>query len=1236
MTRNIRKIVSIICAVALLLSLSVVSLTGSSSAAIPAGDEVVAKWEKVKEYNFDNSSGIAYKRFIDHTSFANGALWVANSGGGGGVWFAEDPACATVIDHGSANSDQKATAYTNMLKLEPNTTYKVTYKYKYLAGSNTLALGLLFSTNATSVAPIGLGQAGCCATTVQNTSSELKLPEGQTALAADTEWYSDTVIFTTGNNSCNIGIRPNYANGTGKINRAHIDDFVIEKQVGAEYPDVDNKYVFDYKDGDAAINALDIIRNIVSDRTQQHYTLCNVNGKDNDKCAQSFVDAKGLHFNFCSSNPFTPNQYTWNNNAFVYDTDAVEGGMLCFKTNTSYIVTVKYKVTDMGGNKEVGIGIAANQKDKLGFATYKLATAMHTEVSADWQYLTAAFSTADNATLVNDYLYLVARASAGKGAGLLVESVTVQERRNADAGVAIVVCEDGADKTATFATPGVAMALSTPENSDPDKGFAGWFSGDTKVDMNNFVPVNGINTLTAKWVSTAVNVTFNNCGTVTTECLAVGMELPRAARPDPRFFFGGWYTDVNFTDKVTVVPDQDVTLYAKYNGTYLEMNNKGYVDTTSPSISIVQDPDDATNNVLKVVSRKGGRHNFSVPAYDDSKASYFELKPGTTYQYSYRYKVAPGSDAGDIYLFYGDQASGANSTRTAISGQVVCFEENKTDSSSAWITVTGSFTTPASLYLERVKWSYQNHMYFTQYNSKTDKATEVYYDDIVVVEAVTEAPEGATTIHFETNGPVISDMYGYPGEAITMPEDPVTGSGKFLGWYTDKKLTVPFTDKVFGTENVTLYAKWESTQFVVDFSDYNTTNMLSRCKLINVGGNDMLDYKSEHSPTITNYGSLYRAHLNKAGVTYQVEEGLQYTISFKYKLSRGTLKYGAVTNARYDSWVNYTVQTGGGTLTKVSDDWTEVSFVVTIKNDSGSLTNWNYLSLGLGGDADALIDDVEVIAKVSTMNLYGSTIVYFNTGDGNAVNPISGEPGEALGTLPVPTRAGYMFDGWYTDAELTTKFTGKTFGEDSMTLYASWIIGKFNESYEDIPNSVISTGVGGGYKVYTSATFTDFDKANVQHGNASVFRSGATTGTKAFTLCRDAKLALTKGKQYTLTFYVKPTNVTDAAGTINLITMKNNTTAINTPTSTMAITTVGALKSGEWQMVSYTFTADDEYVGISTTAGNDMYLDNFTVTLKGYTGTTTGDSSVSPIFVIMLVVLAAGSLIVTGKKVFEN
>ena len=120
-----------------------------------------------------------------------------------------------------------------------------------------------------------------------------------------------------------------------------------------------------------------------------------------------------------------------------------------------------------------------------------------------------------------------------------------------------------------------------------------------------------------------------------------------------------------------------------------------------------------------------------------------------------------------------------------------------------------------------------------------------------------------------------------------------------------------------------------------------------------------------------------------------------------------------------------------------------------------------------------------------------------------------------------------------------------------------------------------------------------------------------------------------------MTFYVKPEAVVDAAGTISLIGMSANT-GIAAPKSTNVITTVGELKAGEWQKVSYTFTADNKYVGISTTAGNNLYLDSFNITLKGYTGTTTGDSSVSPVIIALMVILAAGALVVTGKKVFEK
>ena len=94
-------------------------------------------------------------------------------------------------------------------------------------------------------------------------------------------------------------------------------------------------------------------------------------------------------------------------------------------------------------------------------------------------------------------------------------------------------------------------------------------------------------------------------------------------------------------------------------------------------------------------------------------------------------------------------------------------------------------------------------------------------------------------------------------------------------------------------------------------------------------------------------------------------------------------------------------------------------------------------------------------------------------------------------------------------------------------------------------------------------------------------------------------------------------------------------TSVSAPDSTKTITTVGELKEGEWQQVTYTFTADKRYIGIQTTAGNDIYFDDFTVTLHGYTGSSTGDSSVSPLVILMMVVLAAGALTVTGKKIFD-
>ena len=99
-------------------------------------------------------------------------------------------------------------------------------------------------------------------------------------------------------------------------------------------------------------------------------------------------------------------------------------------------------------------------------------------------------------------------------------------------------------------------------------------------------------------------------------------------------------------------------------------------------------------------------------------------------------------------------------------------------------------------------------------------------------------------------------------------------------------------------------------------------------------------------------------------------------------------------------------------------------------------------------------------------------------------------------------------------------------------------------------------------------------------------------------------------------------------------------TSITATSSTKSdkIKTVGELKTGEWQKISYTFVCpkDMKYVAISTTPGNDMYFDDITVTLYGYTGSATGDTSVSPLIMLALVMMAVGAVIVTSRKVFAK
>ena len=65
--------------------------------------------------------------------------------------------------------------------------------------------------------------------------------------------------------------------------------------------------------------------------------------------------------------------------------------------------------------------------------------------------------------------------------------------------------------------------------------------------------------------------------------------------------------------------------------------------------------------------------------------------------------------------------------------------------------------------------------------------------------------------------------------------------------------------------------------------------------------------------------------------------------------------------------------------------------------------------------------------------------VVFNSNGGTEVEDIYTDINVAI-TLPdEPTKANYVFDGWYTDQEFYTKFTGENGVTESTTVYAKWL-----------------------------------------------------------------------------------------------------------------------------------------------------------------------------------------------------
>lgn len=275
----------------------------------------------------------------------------------------------------------------------------------------------------------------------------------------------------------------------------------------------------------------------------------------------------------------------------------------------------------------------------------------------------------------------------------------------------------------------------------------------------------------------------------------------------------------------------------------------------------------------------------------------------------------------------------------------------------------------------------------------------------------------------------------------------------------------------------------------------------------------------------TSDGQSRHLAFNDGSKWFTLEPG-SYTVSYRYRTdnrrtAKSNVKLIFITDIpkTESSWI------AGGQGTQVSNNlfdleatekdgsWNEGSQDITISGDK---------AVYFGIRQDNLYFDVYLDDFVITKRAVKTTTVTFETNGGSAVSSVTGNAGESF-SVTDPTKSGFKFGGWYTDAGLTYEADMKYPQEDAV-YYAKWID---NSSFKITFDGDFKTGtisgvgmVGGGMYNLASAPDNTSNKTLLVGADRNLY-NGATRSAKF----NDSKsfLTLSAGDHVVITYkyYIK-------------------------------------------------------------------------------------------------------------------
>ena len=572
-----------------------------------------------------------------------------------------------------------------------------------------------------------------------------------------------------------------------------------------------------------------------------------------------------------------------------------------------------------------------------------------------------------------------------------------------------ITFESNGGSSVTAITQDFGTTVTAP--ADPTKTgytFAGWFSdaGLTTPYTFTTMPASNI-TLYAKWTVVQYTITFESNGGSSVTAITQDFGTTVTAPADPTktgYTFAGWYSDAGLTTPYTftTMPASNITLYAKwtvvqYTITFESNGGSSVTAITQDFGTTVTAPADPTKTGYTFAGWFSDAGLTTPYTFTTMPASNITLyAKWTVVQYTITFESNGGSSVTSITQDYGTTVTApADPTKTGYT-----FAGWYSD---AGLTTPYTFTTmPASNITLYAKW------------------TVIQY-----------------TITFESNGgSSVTSITQDFGTTVTAPADPTKTGYTFAGWYSDIGLTTPYTFTTMPASNITLYAKWTVVQYTITFESN--------------GGSSVTSITQDFGTTVT-----APADPTKTGYTFAgwfSDAGLTTPYTFT------TMPASNIT--LYAKWtvIQYTItfeSNGGSSVTAITQDF---GTTVTAPADP---TKTGYTFAGWYSDAGLTTPYTFTTMPASNITLYAKWTVIqytitFESNGGSSVTSITQDYGTTVTAPADPTKTGYTFAGWFSDAGLTTPYTFTTMPASNITLYAKWTVIQYTITFESNGGSSVT------------------------------------------------------------------------------------------------------------------------------------------------------------------------------------